>query len=374
MRSKTKKLKPSIVPSRPSDEGSNSVYLDIKPNKNTGYISNNSILYSQVETIGPSLSISKGTTEDVDVQNKFQNKVLDWVKFEQNKKEFTFDFRIEDTITKSALSAAHYTINKIVQNYPPPYTLFLSGGVDSQAMLHAWHTSGIPYKTCSAVYNFNSNHHDLLSLKAFASLYNIHVNFMDFDLIDFLETKHDEFANNFICGSPQITAYMRMVELYNAGTAIMSGNFIMPGGATSLGPNQIGLYHFAKKTTIPFIPYFFIETKELAYSFKMNDYVKEITTNILKEDDRGYHAKVALYQSHGFPVLTQPKKLTGFEKIKDYYDTNSPRVPNVKDKLGAGIAASARNFDLLYRNKYEGKFSQYKYHLFTNNTKVIVCP
>jgi hypothetical protein len=300
-------------------------------------------------------------------QTKFNNKVLDWVKYTQQGYNLTFDFRVNQESNLTALNAAHKTVSKIIQNYPPPYTLFLSGGVDSQAMLYAWHTSGKPYQTCSVKYNFNSNEHDLLSLEAFSKLHNIHINYVDFDLIDFLENKHDDYANKYLCGSPQITAYMRMVELFNNGTAIMSGNFIMPGGATHIGPNQFGLYHFAKMTNIPFIPYFFIETQELAYSFKMNTYTKAmINKEVNKTPDLGYVGKVALYQSHGFPVLSQPVKLNGFEKIKEYYDKNSPRLPTIKDRLSKGESTSYRNFDLLYRNKYEGKLSVYKYHTLTN--------
>lgn len=334
----------------------------INTEESFGFDTDNFDLFDRVET--------KKTPNKKQKVSKFTNNVLDWVKFTQQGYNFTFDFRIQEEINVKALDAAHQTINKIVQNYPAPYTLFLSGGVDSQAMLYAWHTSGEKFKTCAVMYNFNSNEHDLMSLRQFSKLHNIHINYVNFDLIDFLENMHDEYANKYICGSPQITAYMRMVEMFNSGTAIMSGNFIMPGGATHIGPNQFGLYHFAKLTDTPFIPYFFIETKELAYAFKYNNYARHMSdSNINKVEDIGYAGKVALYQSNGFPVLSQPKKYNGFEKIKEYYDKNTPRVPTIKDKLSTGYAVSIRNFDLLYRNKYEGKFAQYKYNTYTNIEK-----
>lgn len=281
--------------------------------------------------------------------------MLDWVSVTERTNIFTFDFR--RTITKDipALGAAHEAIYHIANNNPKPYTLYLSGGVDSQAMLYAWHTSGIEYQTYSAVYNFDSNIYDLYALKQFAKLHNIKINFQSFDLIDFLENEHDTYAYKYLCGSPQITAFMKLSDLVPEGTAIFSGNFIYKGHV-GLNLNNFGLYHYGKRSHKNIIPWFFMETMNLAYGFTDNDY-----TNGFSSD---YDKKVALYQSHGFPVLRQINKQNGFEKIKEHYDTNSPREPSIQDKLARTTGqASKRNFDLLYRNKYESKFSKYKYNI-----------
>jgi hypothetical protein len=50
------------------------------------------------------------------------------------------------------------------------------------------------------------------------------------------------------------------------------------------------------------------------------------------------------------------------EKLKILYDTNPPRQPTVQDRISRIHSQySTRNFDLLYRNKYESKFEKYKY-------------
>jgi hypothetical protein len=55
-------------------------------------------------------------------------------------------------------------------------------------------------------------------------------------------------------------------------------------------------------------------------------------------------------------------KINGFEKLKILYDTNPPRQPTIQEKISRlSNQTSNRNFDLLYRNKYESKFSKYKY-------------
>jgi hypothetical protein len=281
--------------------------------------------------------------------------MLDWVHVTKVGSIFTFDFRHHNKKNVPALGAAHQTIYHIINNYPPPYTLYLSGGVDSQAMLYAWHTSGVEYQTYSAVYNFESNRYDLFALERFAKLHNIKINFQDFDLINFLETEHDAYANNYICGSPQITTFMKLSDLIPEGTAIFSGNFIHNGNVF-LSSNNFGLYHYGKKSYKSIVPFFFMETMDLAYSFTNNDY-----TDTIKAD---YGRRVALYQSHGFPVLRQKEKQNGFEKIKEYYDENPPRQPSVQERMvRTDGQVSVRNFDLLYRNKYERKFSNYKYNI-----------
>lgn len=290
---------------------------------------------------------------------------LSWVKKSYTSNKFYFDFRKQNNFNLSALDAAYLTIKKITKEYPEPYTLFLSGGVDSQAMLYAWFTSGIKFHTCSVRYSPDFNKQDLISLEQFCLIHNIDIKFVDFNIINFLEREHDFYANEYFCGSPHMTCYMKMIKLFNnrtsgPGTAIMSGNFIDEDvyGYSGYGPNQLSLYNFAIKSGIPFVPFFFAETEELAYSFTSNEYVKTMSKDFKIEIDGGYTRKVLTYQSHGFPVLFQPKKLNGFETVKDWYDTHYTEGITVKDRLAKGLYKTTRNFDIKFRNKYESKFSE----------------
>lgn len=281
--------------------------------------------------------------------------MIDWVPITKVDNTYTFDFRCTKDISLSALAAAHLTIFDIVKKYPQPYTLYLSGGVDSQAMLYAWHTSGVKYSTFSAVYNHDLNRHDLLALEAFSQIHKIDIDYKKFDLFNFLETEHDYYANTYFCGSPQITTFMKLASLTKKGTVIMSGNFIKRGSGVP-DSNNAGLFHYHKLANNNFIPWFFLESMDLAHAFTLNDYASEMT------DD--YHHKVALYQSHNFPVLAQPKKQNGFEKVKEWYDENIEINPSVQDRLSRKNGQiSTRNFDMLYRNKYEAKFSYIKYNM-----------
>lgn len=299
------------------------------------------------------------------------------------------NFHIENNIIKCdvrqknkdkqiyGLAAALFNIDYIIENYPPPYTLYLSGGVDSQAMLYAWVKSGHPFQTFSAVYNFKSNWYDLQTCATFAQQLGVNINYVDFDLINFLETEHHLYASKYQTGSPQFTTFIKLASLTTEGTVIFSGE--CPGRKQFLNPqsppivmpgdNQLGLYFYGKLDNKPIIPWFFIETEMITYSWNYSGptYAKdakrlsEAELEQYKDKKTGYNTKVSIYQQNGYPVIPQEKKLNGFEKIKEWYDDNSPRLPIPTDKFAKGINGSKRIFDLLYRNKYEDKMPIYSY-------------
>jgi hypothetical protein len=293
--------------------------------------------------------------------------MIDWIKFQKEGNDYFFDFVKFSKVEISPLDAALLTVQKIQDNYPPPYTLMLSGGVDSQAMLYAWHISGVPYKTLSAQYNERMNENDLVTLRQFSSSHGIQINYVDFDLLTFLDKEHKEYVEKYRCGSPHMTTFMKISELVEQGTVIMSGNFFIVEfpNSSPIDKNNFSLYRYAKITNRPIVPYFFMETKELAYSFlthirnNMSLYVQHNKTGL----DHNYNKKILAYQLNGFPVISQIEKLTGFEKVKDYFDKHYNHLVTTEDKIQrlSDTQFSNRTFDLLLRNKYEYKFRNDKY-------------
>ena len=299
--------------------------------------------------------------------------MLNWTSPKKIEDNYYFTFTPDNNKKLSALDAAFHTIEYITKNYPAPYTLYVSGGVDSQAMLYAWHKSGVPYQTFSAVYNQTLNEHDLCTLREFSELHDIKINYHDFDLISFLENEHDYYANEYYCGSPQITTFMKIADLTDTGTVIFAGQYIMwQKNFGRLGipdRNNFSLYNYGIKSNKNIVPFFFLETRELAYAFDVM--LPEIQ---LFHTPGSYGEKIKAFQYYGFPVIGQVDKLSGyeevktkingFEKLKILYDTNPPRQPTVQDRISRIQGQSSyRNFDLLYRNKYEAKFLKYKYIL-----------
>ncbi len=307
--------------------------------------------------------------------------MIDWTNFNLTDKTLNFVFRpkkIQPHLT--GLDAALYNIEYIKKNYPAPYTLYLSGGSDSQAMLYAWVKSDTPFKTFSGIYNFESNWYDLETGKLFAESLNVKIDYHNFDLIDFLETEHNDFALKYKTGSPQFTAFIKMASLTTEGTVIFSGeckppkNFVNPNSPPIVIPslNDMGLYYYGLIEHKPIVPWFFLETETIAYSWNYNSkytfipsYSSKDSNIIANNNDerKGYIEKIAIYHENGYPVIPQDNKQNGFEKIKNFYDFNSPRNPSIQDKLAFGFERSRRNFDLLYRNKYEDKLKNYKYNL-----------
>jgi hypothetical protein len=286
--------------------------------------------------------------------------MIDWVKLSNNQTDYIIDYSKTKEIKMAALDAAIFTIEYIHKHYPPPYTLFLSGGVDSQAMLYAWLQSGKKFDTYSGIFNFDLNLHDLESLKIAADLWGITINFQKFNLFKFLHEEYEMYANLYRCGSPHICSHMKMAETVKDGTAIFSGNFIVEG--RFIDKNVFGLYKYGKISNKPIVPFFLCETEELAYSFIHTHFNKSIDIN-------DYNHKVSIYKNNGFPVIPQDKKITGFEKVKEYYDINFDNPCKNKFEYYLTVKQrSTRIFDLLYRNKYEWKFRQDKY-LLKDGTK-----
>lgn len=300
--------------------------------------------------------------------------MLDWIDIQQNNNDFFI--RIPRKKSKfSALDSAYLTIEHIIKNYPKPHFLFVSGGADSQAMLYAWHTLGFPYKAISVTYNNLMNDHDLETLKIFSKKNNIAIDYTNFDVLNFLKGEYFEYVDEYRCGSPHICTHMKISELISEGTAIFGGSYMDYDNPSFVDKNNWGLYKYAKITKRSIVPYFFMETIDLAYSMttklpsrleKTNGekiIFQDINGNVAKYDPIHINKKSDIYQYNGFPVVGQDHKITGFEKIKDYYDgIDTPiSIQDILQRLP--LQTSKRKFDILLRNKYEYKYRQDKYEV-----------
>ena len=273
-----------------------------------------------------------------------------WVNVDGNLIDFTVT-KFKETV-KSPLTAAIEAINDIAENYPAPYHLLVSGGIDSQAMLYAWKMSGHPFTAVSFRYNQDFNWHDIKTLPEFCEQENIDYQIVDFDYFSFLENEYDAIARRYQCSSPQIAMHIKMATMLH-GTRIFSGNFLSLSAA-SLSYAILGTYRYSiteeGKNTIP---YFFLHTPELAYSlnyFRSSGYQKHTTI------DAPYTDRVNEYQAMGFPVIAQDNKLNGFEKFKEYYDSHTYVLEDRNNRLKYHSKASQRPFDWLFRYPYEHLF------------------
>lgn len=256
---------------------------------------------------------------------------------------FNFALDFSDAVSypdKNIVDIAIDTVNSIVKDYPPPFNLMASGGVDSQAMIYAWLISGQQFNIVSFKYTDGNgeifNKHDLENLDLFAQRYNLDVDYREINIIDFLENDLISLADSIRCTSPQICAHAKIASLVD-GTVIFSGNALYRS-ATMYNYTVFGIQRFSL-THRNVIPFFFLYDKFIAGAFL------DSSRNLNMDE---YHNKCDLYRQAGFPVIPQPDKYNGFERIKEYYDLQQDRI-TINDRLRFINKPSKRVFDVLFR-------------------------
>jgi hypothetical protein len=244
---------------------------------------------------------------------------------------------------KSVLEVSSECIKKITEEYPEPYYLFASGGVDSQSMIWCWMNSGKPFTVVSFRYihdNVVYNEHDLEQLEQFSLKYNIPVQYKDFDPIEFVETDLYSYASKYQCTSPQICTHMKMSEEITDGTIIFSGNF---SAHSNYDYTIFGIKRYADISGRSIIPFFFLHDAELA------GVINRINSQeAYSETYDSYLRKIANLRKAEIPVIPQADKYTGFEKIKEYYDKQKDRV-TTHERIKFSNMPSKRIFDILFR-------------------------
>lgn len=285
-------------------------------------------------TFGLNDWVRYGWTEELNCNyNLFENLYIDFSK-------------THITSVDKPINSALYTVNEIVNNYPAPYNLFCSGGIDSQSMLYSWILSTKKFEVFFVRYTINDevvNYHDYHTLGLFCKKFKIDVNFLDLNIIDFLENGLREVAILYNCSSPHICTHIKISELVPHGTVIFSGESIGKGVPINFAILGLARYsNFIKLNSQKrVIPFFFLETPQIAYSFKVYNRLSKKRVK-----------KVNLYLEHDFDIILPEKKFTGFEKVKEYYDNFQHRVPAL-DKLKFALMESKRPFDLLFRYPYD---------------------
>lgn len=291
-----------------------------------------------------------------------------WAKIEGNVIDFTVP-SFKSTVN-DPLAAAIESVNDIVANYPPPYNLLASGGTDSQAMIYAWKKSNHPFNVYTFRYNETYNVHDIKNLPLFCEQEDIAYTIIDFDYFKFLEEEYDTIAHRYQCSSPQISMHIKMASFFNEGTCVYSGNFLTYDSA-ELTYAILAVYRYSKtpegKNTIP---YFFLHTPELAYSFNSASKRQKHDEVDLREYGNGFKCKK--YHAYGFPVIQQEQKFTGFEKYKEHYDTHDYVLKDPKNRLRWQYKLSKRPFDWLFRYPYEDKFGSPALKFILNRPPYII--
>ena len=254
----------------------------------------------------------------------------------------------------TTLDAAELTVKSIMRDFPPPYRIMVSGGIDSQTMLYAWKLFGKDYIPTSIEYSNGFNDHDLITLKAFAQQESIEIEYVNFDILDFFKDRFFYIVEKYHCCSPQFAAHIGMSEPLD-GTCVFSGDRL-DENVCHITSKNICMLEAAQDR--PIVPYFFMHTPEISYSLLYEH--GNLTTGIEQETFYDYERKVLSYTKSGIPVIAQPTKYTGFEKVREYYDNNFAHLRTPKLKL-TYFKQYPRHcmFDLLLRYPYQKRFMKH---------------
>jgi hypothetical protein len=246
-------------------------------------------------------------------------------------------------------------INHIKNNYPSPFYLMVSGGIDSQVMALMWKYSNIPHQLISFRYDNDYNKHDIENFTNLANKNNLQVEYIDVSLFNFFENELIDLAKKTNCDSPHICTFMKFREKIVDGTLIYSGGPFHFDGI-ELNYTILGLERYKKLYNNNMVCYFFNTTPELAGSFNIG-FTKLLKTKKLNTPNFSiknlfYETKAETYKQAGFDIFPQTIKYTGFEKYKDYYDEKgvSPILRAKHAKL-----PSKRVFDILFRYEIGSK-------------------
>lgn len=255
---------------------------------------------------------------------------------------FILDLSGPEVELMPARDAGIKAVEAIVDQYPGPYTLLASGGVDSQAMIWFWHITKVPFKVVHYSYLGALNAEDTRTLVEFCTAIGVPFEVRIFDAFGFIESQElIDYAKEFDCASPHISTYIKLTQQHPNETVIMSGNFV---SVDKCGINYTiyGLERYSQQEKPNFVPFFLMSTPELAYAF----YRYELDQRILQDSEDIYVPKLHTYRNATVPIVPQSDKLTGFEQMKEIADAFP--VPS-RLRLKYSQMVSRRPFDLLYR-------------------------
>ncbi|AGH94258.1 hypothetical protein [Pseudobdellovibrio exovorus] len=220
-----------------------------------------------------------------------------------------------------------------------PIKLFLSGGIDSEAMARAFLAARVPFTAVIARYNQDMNFHDYETAIPFCEQFGIKIEFIDIDVYQFLEKEeHLAYGHELGCRSPQLAVYMHILDQVD-GFPVLAGNPIFPilnGGAEQIkqgiqtgrlllervmglsDQTQASLLRYFEKRQRRGEPFFFQSSSALIMSFlKLQSTIQEI---VREEKTYTYQMKCRAYRDGGFDVEPRADKYTGFEKYREEYD------------------------------------------------------
>lgn len=263
--------------------------------------------------------------------------------------EFFENLKFDPQSLKEYRIAAAQTAASLCGDNP---VLCLSGGIDSQAMVQCWQEANLKFDVAILVFNNNLNDHDVSVALRYCEQHNIKPIIYELDVIKFLTRESPDYQEKYKCSSPQFATHYKFFDwLREQYSGICCGGTALAPGKTNWGPGlsaaQINFTEYAKINDYPVVGNFLGYDPALSWSIAVltpkheYDWNWLVDVNLRLEDVSRYQLKAIGYRRHGFDIMLQEDKFTGFEKAKTYF----------KELTGDGWAFEKR-FRLPWQQKF----------------------
>lgn len=214
--------------------------------------------------------------------------------------------------------------------------LCLSGGIDSQVMVDCFILAEATFDVVIMRFPDELNYHDIKSAVQFCESRNIDYRFIDIDVISFLNRDLMSMAERHNVSSPQFAVHFKLFEaLQDLGytSAVCGGNTLLnssDGWTCPTTKEQNDWREFSGKSGFyvmgDFLSYYWkfslLLSSNTEKSILFDSKVLGVLSSLDNYDEmvaKRYTAKCSGYIASGFDIIPQETKLTGFERVKEYY-------------------------------------------------------
>lgn len=211
--------------------------------------------------------------------------------------------------------------------------LCISGGVDSQAMLQCWIEAKLDFDVYILKFLNDLNIQDVAHARLISKKFKIKLHEIPIDIINFLNRENFDYGEKYKSASPHFNVHYKLFDILRnlnytglacGGQTVLCNNDIWGSNFTR---NPFNFINYSQITTFPVQGSFLSFYPELSWAISLltKKSNSDLSTNI------GYHVddlekerygnKINGYIRSGFAIIPQPRKFTGFELVKKYYES-----------------------------------------------------
>jgi len=196
--------------------------------------------------------------------------------------------------------------------------LLLSGGVDSEVVLHSFYHAGVPVQAYIGQMEHDYNIHDISYAVMICEKLSVPYQLIKYDFENMMERHGEKYAELSQCFSPQLINVMYLMDQIDAYPIIGGGDCLFVREESNewfLNEKErtASWYRFLQSQNRNGCPGFFQYTPEIIYSYVNDAFIQDQMRLGHHTDSNAF--KFDFYSKHF--SLRSRKKYTGFEKIQD---------------------------------------------------------